>query len=116
MPFRLPQLAHSPSVEFPDVSQALQEPNGLLTFGGDLSVKRLLSAYRRGIFPWYSDGEPILWWSPDPRMVMRPQDVHLSRRFRRCLRKSTWQVRADSDFAAIIDHCADVPRHGHTGT
>ncbi len=116
MSFRLPKLAPSPSIEFPDVTHALREPNGLLTFGGDLSVNRLLSAYRSGIFPWYSDGEPILWWSPDPRMVIRPEDLHLSRRLRRSLRKSAWQVSADSDFAAIIDHCADVPRRGHHGT
>jgi len=116
MAWRLPLLDSAHDAAFPPVERALIEPNGLLAFGGDLHPDRLLRAYRRGIFPWYSEGEPILWWSPDPRMVIAPADLHLSRRLRRALRQSDWAVSADRDFAAVIDHCADLPRHGRVGT
>lgn len=101
---------------FPPVERALRDPDGLLAIGGDLSPRRLLAAYRHGIFPWYSAGQPILWWSPDPRMVFRTDRVRLSSRFRRSLRNSTWQVRADTAFEAVIDACATVPRAGQHGT
>lgn len=101
---------------FPPASQAMREPNGLLAVGGDLSVPRLLAAYRAGIFPWYSHGQPILWWTPDPRMVFRTDGVRLSSRFRRGLRASTWTVRADTAFDAVIDACAHIPRAGQRGT
>ena len=101
---------------FPHASQALQEPNGLLAVGGDLSVPRLLAAYRAGVFPWYSHGQPILWWTPDPRMVFGTDGVRLSSRFRRSLRTSTWTVRADTAFDAVIDACAHIPRAGQRGT
>ena len=91
-------------------------PDGLLAVGGDLTPVRLLNAYRHGIFPWYSEGEPILWWSPDPRVVFPTDGVRLSSRFRRSLRKSTWVVRADTAFAAVIDACACIPREGQGGT
>lgn len=78
----------------------------MLAAGGDLSVERLLLAYRHGIFPWYSEGEPILWWSPDPRMVFRTDRVHVPRRFARLLRGCTWQVRADTAFRAVMRACA----------
>lgn len=101
---------------FPPVSRALREPDGLLAAGGDLSPARLLDAYAHGIFPWYSEGQPILWWSPDPRTVFRTDAVHLPSRFRRSLRHSAWQVRADTDFAAVVDACASIPRVGQRGT
>ncbi|MDQ2701807.1 MAG: leucyl/phenylalanyl-tRNA--protein transferase [Pseudomonadota bacterium] len=101
---------------FPDPEKALREPDGLLAVGGDLSPARLLDAYAHGIFPWYSEGQPILWWSPDPRMVFRTDGVHLSRRFRRTLRSLPWVVRADTGFAAVIAACADTPRQGQDGT
>lgn len=101
---------------FPPVEQALREPDGLLAIGGDLGPRRLLQAYRLGIFPWYSEGQPILWWSPDPRMVFRTDGVRLSSRFRRQLRRSTWQVRADTAFEAVLDACASAPRPGQDGT
>jgi leucyl/phenylalanyl-tRNA---protein transferase len=101
---------------FPDPELALRDPDGLLAIGGDLSPARLLQAYRQGIFPWYSHGQPILWWSPDPRLVFRTDRLHLSRRFRRALRRSRWQVVADRDFAAAIDACAAAPRPGQAGT
>ena len=87
---------------------------GLLAAGGALAVDTLLRAYRGGIFPWFSEGEPILWWSPSPRMVFPTDGVHLSTRFRRTLRKSHWVVRADTAFDRVIDACADTPRERST--
>lgn len=101
---------------FPPAEGAMREPNGLLAVGGDLSVPRLLAAYRAGVFPWYSHGQPILWWTPDPRMVFRTDGVRLSSRFRRALRASPWIVRADTGFDAVIDACANTPRAGQRGT
>nr|WP_255681934.1 leucyl/phenylalanyl-tRNA--protein transferase [Luteimonas sp. BDR2-5] len=95
---------------------ALRRPDGLLAFGGDLSVPRLCNAYRQGIFPWFSDGQPILWWSPDPRAVFETAAFRLPRRFRRDLRASQWQVRADTAFEAVVAACADAPRRGQDGT
>jgi leucyl/phenylalanyl-tRNA--protein transferase len=112
-PFLLDPDPRSP---FPDPEHALRRPDGLLAVGGDLSPDRLLAAYRNAIFPWYSVGQPILWWSPDPRTVFRTDGVHLSRRFRRELRGSDWIVEADRDFAAVLDACAEVPRRGQSGT
>jgi leucyl/phenylalanyl-tRNA--protein transferase len=105
-----------PGSPFPDPAHALRRPDGLLAVGGDLSPTRLVNAYRTGIFPWFTAGQPILWWSPDPRTVFRTDGVHLSRRFRRALRASDWVVGADRDFAAVIDACASAPRHGQSGT
>ena len=82
------------SMAFPDVGHAMREPNGLLAAGGDLEPERLLSAYRRGIFPWYGQGEPILWWSPDPRMVLVPGEFRLPRSLAKRLRRSDYEVRA----------------------
>ncbi|WP_300331133.1 leucyl/phenylalanyl-tRNA--protein transferase [Accumulibacter sp.] len=101
---------------FPPVAEALTEPNGLLCAGGDLSPQRLLQAYRQGIFPWYSPGEPILWWSPDPRMVLIPGEFRVSRSLRRSLRSARCEVRLDSSFAAVVRACAQTPRVGQTGT
>ncbi len=91
-------------------------PDGLLAAGGDLSPARLLNAYRNGIFPWYSEGQPILWWSPDPRVVFRTDAFSLPSRFRRSLRSSTWTVRADTAFRDVIEACAAIPRTGQNGT
>ncbi len=109
-------LSHDPEAPFPPAETALRQPDGLLAIGGDLSTQRLLNAYRHGIFPWYSEGQPILWWAPDPRMVFRTDGVRLSSRFRRGLRHSTWQVRADTAFAQVMDACAGTPRPGQDGT
>ena len=116
MSLRLPWLSSDPSSPFPPVQTALRDPDGLLAAGGDLHPERLLNAYRHGIFPWYSDDQPILWWSPDPRTVFRTDGVHLSRRFRRQLRHSGWVARADTAFADVIAACATVPRPGQNGT
>ena len=93
---------------FPDPAQALDSPNGLLALGGDLSPERLLAAYQRGIFPWYEDGQPIMWWSPDPRAVLLPGDLHVSRSLRRTLRSGRYTVSADRDFAGVIKACAET--------
>ena len=101
---------------FPPLEQALIEPNGLLCAGGDLSAQRLLLAYRQGIFPWYSAGEPILWWSPDPRMVLVPSEFKISRSLQRTLRAGTYQIQLDSNFPAVMRFCAQTPRNGQVGT
>ena len=100
---------------FPPVEQALTEPNGLLAAGGDLNADRLLDAYRRGIFPWYESGQPILWWSPDPRLVLQPQDLKVSRSLNKLLKRNTYLVSMDQSFSAVIQNCA-VSRRGATGT
>ena len=112
----LPVLDADPAAPFPPVESALRDPDGLLAAGGDLSPARLLNAYRHGIFPWFSRGDPILWWCPDPRMVFRTDGVRLSTRFRRELRHSNWTLRADTGFDAVIDACARIPRRGDHGT
>lgn len=98
-----------PPDAFPPVDDALREPDGLLAAGGDLSVERLVYAYRNGIFPWYDEGQPLLWWSPDPRCVMQPGDFHLSRRSRRYLKASQATIRFNSAFDDVIRACA-APR------
>lgn len=105
--------AHRPA--FPPTSRATRRPNGLLAAGGALTPDWLLAAYRRGIFPWFSDGEPILWWSPDPRMVVFPDQVRITRSLRKTLRNSAYEVRLDHDFAAVIKACAE-PREPGGGT
>lgn len=100
---------------FPPLENALSEPNGLLAAGGDLSPQRLLEAYNKGIFPWFNEGEPILWWSPDPRMVLFPNELKISRSLRRTLRKDHYQIRADSSFSQVMHACAS-PRKGQAGT
>ena len=100
---------------FPDPSRALEEPNGLLAAGGDLSPERLLAAYRRGIFPWYSPGQQILWWSPDPREVLWPAKFHVSRSLQRELARSLHEIRLDTSFREVVTRCA-APRARSPGT
>lgn len=100
---------------FPADERALHEPNGLLAAGGELSPPWLLAAYRRGIFPWYSEGEPILWWSPDPRLVLVPGEFHISHSLRKTLHRRRFEVRADTDFVAVLRGCA-APRTPEPGT
>ena len=100
---------------FPPPSRALREPNGLLAAGADLATPRLLDAYRRGIFPWYSEGEPILWWSPDPRMILVPGQLVVSRSLRKRLRRREYEVRTDTAFAGVMRACAE-PREDQGGT
>ncbi|HWT29245.1 MAG TPA: leucyl/phenylalanyl-tRNA--protein transferase [Methylophilaceae bacterium] len=101
---------------FPSLSHALREPNGLLAAGADLSPARLLQAYRQGIFPWYNPGQPILWWSPDPRMVLFPTELKVSRSLARRLRRTDYEIRVDSAFRQVMLHCASTPRPGQDGT
>ena len=103
------------SAPFPPVSKALRSPNGLLCAGGDLSAERIVEAYRHGIFPWYSEGEPILWWSPDPRMVLFPDELKVSRSLRKAVAKGTYETRVDTAFRAVMEACAS-PRAGQSGT
>lgn len=100
---------------FPHPDNALTEPDGLLAVGGNLSPRRLLRAYRLGIFPWYSPGQPILWWSPDPRLVLFPERIQTSRSLRKTLRKGAFETTVDTDFAAVIGACAE-PRASGPGT
>lgn len=104
-----------PDDSFPPVDRALAEPNGLLCAGADLSVARLLNAYRHGIFPWYSGREPILWWSPDPRMVLRTDALRVPRSLAKSRRNRGYEVRADTAFEAVLEGCAG-PRDGEAGT
>lgn len=102
--------------DFPEVGRALDQPNGLLAMGGDLSPQRLIAAYRRGIFPWFSDGEPILWWSPKPRLVLRPEAFKLTRSLRKRVRAAGWRISVDCAFLPVIHACAHAPRRGQNGT
>lgn len=100
---------------FPPVELALQDPNGLLAAGGDLSTARLLDAYARGIFPWFSGDDPLLWWSPDPRMVLYVQELHLSRSLRRAIRSGSFRITMDAAFRDVMRGCAE-PRPAQDGT
>ncbi len=100
---------------FPSVDTALRDPDGLLAVGGDLSPERLLSAYRHGIFPWYSDGQPILWWSPDPRLVLYPDKLHVSRSLQKTIRKARFQITLDTRFTGVVRSCA-MRRNTDEGT
>ena len=100
---------------FPPVTKALRSPNGLLCAGGDLGPGRLLDAYSHGIFPWFSEGDPILWWSPDPRMVLYPGELRVSRSLRKTIARGTYETRVDTAFRAVIEACS-APRDGQGGT
>jgi len=103
------------NLAFPPIENALQEPDGLLAFGGDLSTERLLDAYANGIFPWYEDGQPILWWSPAPRAVLLSGQLHRSKSLKKTLRKKTFTVTFDTAFETVIRACA-APRKHQQGT
>jgi leucyl/phenylalanyl-tRNA--protein transferase len=103
------------SSPFPPVEKALKSPNGLLCAGGDLTPARILDAYAHGIFPWFSEGDPILWWSPDPRMVLFPGELKVSRSLRKTLERGIYETRFDSAFGRVIAECA-APREGQSGT
>jgi len=111
-PYWLPS---DPKSAFPDVSLSLRDPDGLLAVGGDLTVERLLTAYRSGIFPWYSDDQPILWWSPDPRSVLLVDELHIPKSLKKTLRHHPFKVTLDHDFEQVIHACSQ-PRNGSPGT
>ena len=98
-----------PEQNFPDPSLALEEPNGLLAIGGELSPQRLLTAYNNGIFPWYDEQDPVLWWSPDPRAIIIPGQLHVSKSLKKFINKSTWQITVNKAFLSVIENCA-APR------
>jgi len=104
-----------PDSLFPSLENALESPNGLLAAGGDLSASRLLSAYRNGIFPWFNEDEPILWWSPDPRMVLFPNELKISRSLAKLIRKNNYTIQTDAHFVEVMQSCA-APRKDQQGT
>jgi leucyl/phenylalanyl-tRNA--protein transferase len=104
--------SHDP---FPPVDRAMEDPNGLLAAGADLSPERLLDAYTHGIFPWFGEDDPVLWWSPDPRMVLFTNEVHVSRSLRKTIRSGRFQMTLDSCFTRVMEECA-APRRGQDGT
>ncbi len=103
------------TVDFPDANLALIEPDGLLAVGGDLTAERLLSAYSQGIFPWFSDEQPILWWSPNPRCVLFPDQLNISRSMKKILRRGEYQITVNEAFPKVMQQCA-APREGQDGT
>lgn len=111
-----PVLILGEKTAFPPLQNALSEPNGLIAIGGDLTADRLLSAYQQGIFPWFSPGEPILWWSPNPRMVLFPQAIKISRSLRKVIQQQPFDIRFNTDFKGVIESCAKTPRPGQPGT
>ena len=111
--YYIPELRRS-SYNFPSAREASEE--GLLAFGGDLTPNRILKAYRSGIFPWFNPEDPILWWSPNPRMLLFPQDFKSNKSFKRVLRNKGFEVRFDTAFEKVITYCGDVPREGQEGT
>ena len=111
----LRRLGADPEAPFPPVDQALDDPNGLLAWGGDLHPARLVAAYSRGIFPWYSEGQPILWWFPIPRCVIQPQAVYISKRTARRYNGGRFSLTADTAFERVIQSCSE-PRDDHDGT
>ena len=109
-------LSPDSTASFPAVETALKEPDGLLAAGGDLSTTRLINAYQNGIFPWFSEGEPLLWWSPDPRFVLFPETIKISRSLSKNLRNSGFRITMDQVFDQVVTHCASLPRDGQPGT
>lgn len=103
------------SLQFPPTSLALEDPNGLLAVGGDLCAARLLEAYRHGIFPWFDESQPILWWTPDPRMILTPETLHLGRSLKKLARKRPFYITTDQAFADVMRGCA-APREQQEGT
>jgi leucyl/phenylalanyl-tRNA--protein transferase len=115
MPIYLPELGVDPSW-FPPLDKTLKNPDGLLAMGGDLSVARLFQAYRSGIFPWFSEGDPLLWWSPSTRAVFAPGDLQLNRSLRKYQKQHQFQYSRNMAFAKVIAHCAALPRRNQAGT
>lgn len=101
---------------FPPLSQAVIEPNGLIAIGGDLNAERLLNAYSQGIFPWFNEGEPVMWWSPNPRMVLFPNELKISNSLKKTLKKSLFDMRFNTSFRDVMKACSKSKRLGQTGT
>lgn len=110
----MPIFSLSDQLIFPPPAYA--EPDGLVAVGGDLGPDRLLLAYRTGIFPWFSPGDPILWWSPDPRFVMKPQDIKISKSMKQVINRGTFRITYNQAFEQVISNCKSIPRDGQPGT
>lgn len=106
----------NPKTPFAKVSLALKEPNGLIGVGGELTAERLIEAYQQGIFPWYSEGDPVLWYSPNPRMVVTPDTLHISKSLKKTLNKQRFEIKMDQEFESVMGHCKTVTRPHQTGT
>ena len=102
--------------DFPSLNQALSEPDGLIAIGGDLSAARLLSAYKQGIFPWFNAGDPIMWFSPNPRMVLYPAELKISNSLKKTINSNAFETRINTSFAAVIAACSKIPRNNQLGT
>jgi leucyl/phenylalanyl-tRNA--protein transferase len=100
---------HEQDLAFPPINNALTEPNGLLAVGGDLQPNRLVNAYSQGIFPWYSEGDPLMWWSPDPRAIIKLNELRINRTLRKALRKTPYKITLNTAFEEVIEQCADAP-------
>jgi leucyl/phenylalanyl-tRNA--protein transferase len=109
-------LALDESTPFPPLNQALTDPNGLIAIGGDLNTERLLDAYSQGIFPWFSEGEPIMWWSPDPRMVLFPSELKISNSLKKTIKKQKYETKLNTAFREVITACSQVNRSNQDGT
>ena len=109
-------LLSSIDAPFPQVDLALEEPNGLIAVGGELSSERLIDAYSKGIFPWYSESDPILWYSPDPRMVITPERLHISKSLQKTLNTNRFEIRLDTEFDQVIQQCKTIERKDQNGT
>ena len=109
-------ILNSKDTPFPDVNLALEEPNGLIAIGGELSTERLLNAYQQGIFPWYSEGEPVLWYSPNPRMVITKDKLHISKSLAKLLNSERFEVRTDTNFEQVIRQCKTIKRKDQSST
>lgn len=109
-------LALEQATPFPPLDHALHEPNGLIAIGGDLSRKRLLDAYSNGIFPWFSEGEPVMWWSPDPRMVLLPDELKVSNSLKKTIKKQKYKTTLNTAFREVMTACSKVPRPNQDGT
>ena len=112
---KIPLLIES-AIEFPETDQALEEPNGLLAAGGSLSKETLLSAYKNGIFPWFESDDDLLWWSPDPRMILYPEKIKVSKSLKSFIKKTTLKVTFNNDFEEVINSCSNIKRLGQKGT
>ncbi len=109
-------ILHSSDTPFPDINTALKEPNGLIAIGGELTSSRLIDAYSKGIFPWYSEDDPVLWYSPDPRMIITPDSLHISKSLNKTINSSRFEIRVNADFSSVIKHCKTVKRKDQQGT
>ena len=112
----LPIALNKNNYKFPDVDKACKNPNGLLAVGGDLAMPRLIEAYRNGIFPWYSDGQPLLWWSPDPRAVLYLDKLKVSRSLKKTIKQNKFRITIDQAFYEVVEACATIPRQGQEGS